>query len=44
MKKRGPETEQTYPIDQEAQFAVEATPGALPFARSNQHRPRRKAA
>lgn len=42
--KRGPETEHTYPIDQEAQFAVEATPGALPFVRSNQTRPRRKAA
>lgn len=44
MTKRGPETEHTYPVDQEAQFAVEATPGALPFARSNQIRPRRKAA
>jgi hypothetical protein len=40
--RRGPDTEYTYPVDQEAQFAVEETPGALPFARSNQVRPRRK--
>jgi hypothetical protein len=44
MKKRGPETEHTHDEDLEAQFAVEATPGALPYARSNQHRPRRKPA
>ncbi len=44
MTARGPATEHTYPVDQEAQFAVEATPGALPFARSHQSRPRRKAA
>lgn len=40
---RGPETEHTHPEDQEAQFAVEATPGALPLVRSEQSRPRRAA-
>lgn len=44
MKKRGPETEHTHEEDLQAQFAVEATPGALPFVRSHQSRPRRKAA
>lgn len=42
--KRGPETEHTHVEDIEAQFAVEATPGSLPFVRSHQSRPRRKAA
>lgn len=40
--KRGPETEHTHEEDLQAQFAVEATPGALPFVRSNQTRRRRK--
>ena len=41
--KRGPETEHTHPEDQDAQFAVEETPGALPFVRSYQSRPRKAA-
>ena len=41
---RGPETEHTHEEDLQAQFAVEATPGAHPFVRSHQCRPRRKEA
>lgn len=40
--KRGPETEQIHDEDMQAQFAVEATPGARPFSRPDQPRPRKK--